>query len=227
MAALPSRHPEHSPDRHRQQQLRGFGQRRQCQHHPGQRHPGRGCRLCPATTPSSNVVIQTLSVNPTDSLTIGGVIGQVANSTMGLAYNLAQPTAAGLLILDPSGGSNTFTGATTISAGILRIQQSGALGNPASNLGATVNAGREPSAGRQSADGSRGTERHQRGADPERHRVSQRRRPGKQPGRRQHSQPVGRRPSPWHPTPPLAPTPAPLCKSAAACKMPARSRSRP
>ena len=75
------------------------------------------------------------TTNPNDSLTIDGVISQVpAPLTPVLASAPASfgPTGlnkvgTGLLILNPNSGINAYSGGTTISAGALRIQQSGAL----------------------------------------------------------------------------------------------------
>ena len=220
------RHPEHSPDRHRQQQLRGFGQRRQCQHHPGQRHPGRGRRLLPRDDS------QQQRGHPDSLRQSHGQPDHRRRHWPGRQQHHGAGLQPGSTdrgrLADPGSqrGQQYLHRRHHHLGGHPAHSAERCAGEPGQQPGRHGQCRRQPSAGRQSADGSRGTERHQRGADPERHRVSQRRRPGKQPGRRQHSQPVGA-PSPWHPTPPFAPTPAPLCKSAAACKMPARSRSRP
>ncbi len=92
-------------------------------------------------TPASNVVVGVFATNPTDSLTINGVISQAAGTTLGLSFNPLQQSNPGELILNPTGGKNTFSGSTLVYAGDLRIQQSGALGNPAGNQGTVVQSG--------------------------------------------------------------------------------------
>ena len=94
----------------------------------------------PATTPGSVVDIGVLpptSTNLTDSLTITGVISQAAvplTDTSGTVQVAAMPplgiakVGTGVLILDPSSptvAANTYTGGTTVVAGVVRAEQSG------------------------------------------------------------------------------------------------------
>ncbi len=89
----------------------------------------------PSSNPPANIGIGVLFTNPGDSLTLTGTIGQ---ATPFLGVNKVD---AGTLILDNN--ANTYSGATIVSNGALRTQQSGAFGTPGSSSqqGAIVTGG--------------------------------------------------------------------------------------
>jgi autotransporter-associated beta strand protein len=72
----------------------------------------------------------------TFGLTVGGAGNTTINSIIGTTSGTLSKDGAGTLILT---GANTFTGATSISAGILNIRHSNALGTTAGNT--TVSSG--------------------------------------------------------------------------------------
>jgi len=79
----------------------------------------------PSSNPPANIGFGVLFTSPSDSLTI---TGQIKEATPFLGVNKVD---AGTLILDNE--TNNYSGATIVSNGAIRVQQSGALGTPGSS----------------------------------------------------------------------------------------------
>jgi autotransporter-associated beta strand protein len=84
----------------------------------------------PPTTPPNSVSIGALETNPADTLTIDGVIGQLAGTTMGLTK-----VGLGTVVLT---NANTYGGLTNVAAGALRVENPLALGASGSAANGTV-----------------------------------------------------------------------------------------
>jgi autotransporter-associated beta strand protein len=82
----------------------------------------------PDSTPPDSVSIGALlTTNSADQLTIDGAVGQISGSTLGIVK-----VGAGRVVLNHN---NTYGGLTTVDAGALRVEKSGALGLNGSNGG--------------------------------------------------------------------------------------------
>jgi autotransporter-associated beta strand protein len=79
---------------------------------------------------SDNNTARTLTISGTGTTTVAGVIADGGSSAGALSK-----TGTGTLVLS---GANTYTGTTTVSAGLLSIQSAGALGTAANASATTV-----------------------------------------------------------------------------------------